>query len=85
MGKNSGVSESMLSFEQLDLLMGSHAPFLIALSDGAGEELHITISSAEVGEKGENVPDFSEMDAHSSEVLAGSLSQARQITPGERQ
>lgn len=85
MGKNSGECESTLSFEQLDLLMGDHAPFLIALSDGAGEELHLTISTADIGEKGENVPDFSEMDARSSEVLAGILSKARPITPGERQ
>ncbi len=85
MGRNSGECESTLSFEQLDLLMGNHAPFLIALSDGAGEELHLTISSADVDEKGENVPDFSDMDTHSSKVLAGILSKARPITPGERQ
>ena len=42
----------ILSFEKLDLMLGDHAPFLMSLSDGLQEELHIVIAAAEVGEVG---------------------------------
>ena len=38
-----------MTFEKLDLMMGSHAPFLISLADGVCEELRIVISPAGIG------------------------------------
>ena len=42
--------EHTLSFEELDLILGNHAPFLSAISDGPDNELRIIISAALVGE-----------------------------------
>ena len=49
--------EHRLSREELDFALGDHAPFLMSLSDGLQEELHIVISAAEVENLGDNIPD----------------------------
>lgn len=43
--------EQTLSFEELDLMFGDHAPFLMSLSDGSQEELRIVIATAVVGDR----------------------------------
>ena len=45
--------EHEITFEALDRLLGDHAPFLMSLSDGMQEELHIIVAAAEVGEVGQ--------------------------------
>lgn len=47
-----------LSFEALDLTLGEHAPFLISMSDGLQQELHIIIAAAQIGEANRNAPDL---------------------------
>ncbi len=36
-----------MEFEELDRIIGDHAPFLISLSDGSQEELRLVIAAAE--------------------------------------
>lgn len=71
--------ERTLSFEELDRMLGNHAPFLISLSDGLQEELHIIVAAAEVGEVGSKVPDFEGTDEATQQALHGILAQSRPI------
>lgn len=74
-----------LSFEELDLMLGDHAPFLMSLSDGLQEELHVIIAAAEVGEAGGNIPDFEGMDESTQQALHEILADTRPIEVNERQ
>ena len=56
-------------FEELDQIIGDHAPFLVSLEDGAREELRLVIAAAEVGESGADVPDFSNMGEATNKTL----------------
>lgn len=67
------------SFEGLDLMLGDHAPFLVSLSDGLQEELHIIIAAAEVGEMGSNIPDFEDVDETTRRALQGVLANTRPV------
>ena len=49
-------------YEELDLILGDHAPFLISLSDGLSEELQLVIATAGVEETGEKIPTFEDTD-----------------------
>ena len=73
-----------LTFEKLDLMLGNHAPFLVSLSDGVQEELHIVIAAAEVGEVDDNIPDLEDMDEATRQVLRGILNDTRPIEINER-
>lgn len=67
--------EHTLSFEELDLIFGNHAPFLSAISDGPDNELRIVISAASVGEViGDN-------GVTTNEALNDILSKCRPIMP----
>ena len=72
-----------LSFEELDFALGDHAPFLMSLSDGLREELHIVISAAEVGNLGDNIPDFEDIDETTRQALQGILAKSRPIEINE--
>ena len=72
-----------LSFEELDLALGDHAPFLMSLSDGLQEELHIIISAAEVGNLGDNIPDFEDVDETTRQALQSILAKSRPIEINE--
>lgn len=72
-----------LSFEELDLMLGNHAPFLISLSDGLKEELYIIIAAAEVGDLGGNIPDFQEFDEATQQAFHGILVDSRPIERNE--
>ena len=67
------VSE-VITFEMLDAKLGSHAPFLVSISDGLQEELRITIAGAAAGEPGSNIPDFEGMDVTTKLTLSEILS-----------
>lgn len=75
--------EHTLSFEELDLMLGNHAPFLMSLSDGLQEELHIIISAAEVGDLGDNIPNFEVIDETAKQALQGILANTRPIEINE--
>ena len=75
--------EHRLSFEELDFALGDHAPFLMSLSDGLQEELHIIISAAEVGNLGDNIPDFEAVDETTRQALQGILAKSRPIEANE--
>lgn len=65
--------KDILTFKMLDSKLGSHAPFLISLSDGLQEELRIIIAGAETGTLGSNIPNFEGIDKASKQVLQGIL------------
>ena len=71
-------------FEELDWIIGDHAPFLMSLSDGQLEELRLVIAAAEVGEAGADVPDFSDMGEATNKPLQEILAKARPIEINER-
>ena len=75
--------EHTLSFEELDLALGDHAPFLMSLSDGLQEELHVIISAAEVGNQGNNIPDFEDVDETTRQALQSILAKSRPIEINE--
>lgn len=79
-----GGKMDALAFEKLDLLLGNHAPFLISLSDGLQEELHIVIAAAEVRVEGGNIPDFEEVNEATREVLQEILADTQPIEINER-
>ena len=66
-------------FEELDRIIGGHAPFLMSLSDGSREELRLVIAAAEVGKLGTNIPDFSDMGEATNKTLQEILAKARPI------
>ena len=74
----------ILSFEELDRMLGNHAPFLMSLSDGLQEELHIVIAASEVGEMGGNIPAFEGMDESTQQALHEILADTRPIEVNER-
>lgn len=47
-----------LSFSALDHMLGEQAPFLISLTDGLQQELHIVIAAAQLGKAGGKTPDL---------------------------
>jgi len=73
-----------LTFEMLDSKLGNHAPFLISLSDGLREELHIIIAGAEVGNLGDNIPTFEETDEPTRQALTEILAKTRPIEVNEQ-
>lgn len=73
-----------MEFEELDRIIGDHAPFLISLSDGSQEELRLVIAGAEVGELGTNIPDFSDTDEATKKSLQEILAKTRPIEINER-
>lgn len=73
-----------LTLEMLNSKLGNLAPFLISLSDGLQEELHITIAGAELGNLGGNIPDFEETDDATKRALTEMLSKARPIEVNEQ-
>ena len=73
-----------LTFQTLDSKLGSHAPFLVSLSDGLQEELRVTIAGAEVGEPGDDIPDFEETDEATKQALSEILAQTRPIECNEK-
>lgn len=75
--------EDILTFQMLDKKLGSHAPFLISLSDGLQEELHVMIAAAEVGNLGENIPDFEGVEEAVKEKLHEILAHSRPIEINE--
>ena len=74
----------MISFEELDLMLGNHAPFLMSLSDGLQEELHIVIAAAEVGDVGSNIPDFEGVNESTRQALHEILADTQPIEANER-
>ena len=74
----------MISFEELDLMLGNHAPFLMSLSDGLQEELHIVIAAAEVGDVGSNIPDFEGVNESTRQALHEILADTQPIKANER-
>ena len=74
----------MISFEELDLMLGNHAPFLMSLSDGLQEELHIVIAAAEVGDVGSNIPDFEGVNESTRQALHEILADTQPIKADER-
>lgn len=73
--------KDILTFESLDAILGTHAPFLISLSDGLEEELRIVIAKSYAGDPGTKVPDLSVFDASTAQALAGILAESRPIEP----
>ena len=71
-------------FEELDRIIGGHAPFLMSLSDGSREELRLVIAAAEVGESGADIPDFSDMGEATKKSLQEILAKTRPIEIDER-
>ena len=72
-----------MTFEKLDPMLGNYAPFLISLSDGLQEELHIVIAPAEVGKLGANIPEFDDADEATQQALHDILSGTRPIERNE--
>ena len=68
-----------LTLEMLNSKLGDHAPFLISLSDGLQEELHIIIAGAEVGNPGDNIPDFGETNVTTKHALTEILAETLPI------
>ena len=77
--QRTGNVTDTLSFQELDLMLGGHAPFLVSLSDGLQEELHIIIATAKVGEMGSNIPDFEDVDEITRRALQGVLANTRPV------
>ena len=75
--------EHEITFEALDRLLGDHAPFLMSLSDGMQEELHIIVAAAEVGEIGSSIPDFEGVDETTQQALHEVLADTRPIEINE--
>ncbi len=75
--------EHEITFEALDRLLGDHAPFLMSLSDGMQEELHIIMAAAEVGEVGSSIPDFEGVDETTQQALHEVLADTRPIEINE--
>ena len=73
-----------MKFEELDRIIGDHAPFLMSLSDGLQEELHLVIAAAKVGELGANIPEFSDTDEATRNTLQEILAKARPIEASEK-
>lgn len=73
-----------LTFENVDRMLGSHAPFLISLSDGMQEELHIVIAAAEVGAVRDNIPDFEGVNEAARQTLHKIMADTRPIEINER-
>lgn len=73
--------KNILTFESLDAILGTRAPFLISLSDGLDEELRIVIAKSSVGEPGTEVPDLSVFDASTAQALGEILAGCRPIEP----
>lgn len=73
-----------LTLEMLNSKLGDHAPFLISLSDGLQEELHIIIAGAEVGNPGDNIPDFGETNVTTKQALTEILAETRPIEINEQ-
>ena len=65
------------SFEELDHILGIHAPFLSAISDGPDNELHVVITAAKVGEVGSGLGD-------ANNALHDILLESRPITPDNK-
>ena len=76
--------EDTLTFKILDSKLGSRAPFLMSLSDGLQEELHIIIAGAKVGNLGDNIPDFEETDDATKQALTEILVGTRPIEIDEQ-
>lgn len=72
-----------MKFEELDRIIGDHAPFLMSLSDGLQEELRLVIAAAEVGEAGSDIPDLSDTDEATRNTLQEILARARPIEVNE--
>jgi len=68
----------------LNSKLGDHAPFLLSLSDGLQEELHIVIAGAEVGNLGDNIPDFEETDDATKQAFTEILAKTRPIEVNEQ-
>ena len=75
--------EQTLSFEELDLMFGDHAPFLMSLSDGSQEELRIVIAAAVVGDQGDSIPNLEGVDETTKQALQGILAKSRPIKINE--
>lgn len=67
-----------MTFEELDKALGNYAPFMISLSEGEDNELSVTISPSEVGEKRQ----FSE-DEEPNPAIRELLNTSRPILPNE--
>ena len=76
--------EDALTFRTLDSKLGSHAPFLVSLSDGLQEELHIIIADAVVGNLGDNIPNFGGTDKDTKQMLHKILEKSRPIEVNEQ-
>lgn len=76
--------EDTLTFKTLDSELGNHAPFLVSLSDGLQEELHIIISGAAVGNLGDNIPGFKGPDGAAKQTLRDILAESRPIEANEQ-
>ncbi len=76
--------EDTLTFRTLDSKLGNHAPFLVSLSDGLQEELHIIIAGAAVGNLGDNIPDFEGFDQSEKQTLREILGKSRPIEASEQ-
>ncbi len=68
-----------MQFEELDRVLGDHAPFLISLTDGPQETLRLVIAPAAVGPVGSDVPDLKDMDPGTRETLQDILAKTRPI------
>ncbi len=68
-----------MTFQELDQVLGDHAPFLISLTDGPQEALRLVIAPAAVGPAGSDVPDLEDMDPGTQETLQGILAKTRPI------
>lgn len=73
-----------LDFETLDTFFGSHAPFLISMSDGLQEELRLVIAAAEIGPVGGCIPEFHESDEATRQALHEILANTSPIEINEK-
>ena len=76
--------EDTLTFKTLDVKLGNHAPFLVSLSDGLQEELHIIIARAAVGNLGDHIPDFEGTGEDTKQTLREILAKSRSIEVNEQ-
>ena len=70
--------ERKISFANADLLMGDHAPFLVALKETPDNELHIRISAAYIGDVEPKIPDGLE------QTVSSVVAKCRPILPSSK-
>lgn len=80
--KKKKADNTQTSFSEIDMILGSSAPFLVSLSDSLDGELRVVIAEASV-EVQEFIPALSDMEEGASEAVQNVLKRAHSVIPRE--